>query len=919
MKMKITSVAISLLLLITAFLPVHTVYAEGGDVSETIVDNTVEVIDEETETAEDITVSDAETVIPVELSAEKDSNGGLIISSADEEFIKEIHDNVDNLKVRFISVSGETVLLDSRWFCVYSSMSNAGIFIFSDSFLKNGILKDTDYTVDFTGIDFSKDYEIEPVQVYLETGCVPHPDDIEISQDSYGNLIVSSTDTDYLQGLAIEEGYDLNNTHVILYLQAGEYVVNNYSGNIDIVFDEDNSQVVISKKALLRRGVSNGLLKLSLNVYGYTGTGIIETEVKNMFKDAPADVRVEMDQNDNFLIYSSDYDYLYNMESGLNIVFFDVKTNNMAGQLILDNVLRYGDAIRIPFKNFAKAGLDSGTYNVLLYVDGYSDNLLTNSAFVYKRPLDATLNMDSEGNFYIEGDKELLDLLLSMDEDNQAELLVTDDPETGHAGYGNREEDEAFYINDEKLYINEKTKLEILSNCLFEPGDQNIYYHFELPEDKRTLEKSILYNPENDPKGLVILNRADEEYLYFEFYGNLGREFMNSLFEKYEMFDGIFFNNCIYTNFYDFDNMSFYLGNIINNDANPLIEKINQSTVRISLDDLKRYGFVSGEYNFYMYLNRELAYFMHDIELNIGTDLDDFPQVDKVYIDDIVAPSVGETIPDSIKLTARDADGNQIDYIEGTWTVYSEEDKGYKWASGGVFEKDKKYAILASVRYQNNSDIEKTIFVYKGKEFETEEGKNYYIPFTSLTSLSTSYTNIPVSLGNNVCINYYLDGGINDPSNPVNIEGITKDIALKNPAKSGYTFAGWYSNPEFKGSKVTKISKNTVGSVSLYAKWTENTYKLVYNLSGGSLNKGDKLATVTYKTSDVVSPTDIVPVKAGYEFKGWAYPDGGFVESEFSYVPASNNVSLTLYAVWNPVEYSITLDKEGGTMADNQT
>ena len=45
---------------------------------------------------------------------------------------------------------------------------------------------------------------------------------------------------------------------------------------------------------------------------------------------------------------------------------------------------------------------------------------------------------------------------------------------------------------------------------------------------------------------------------------------------------------------------------------------------------------------------------------------------------------------------------------------------------------------------------------------------------------------------------YQLDGGING-LNP-NIHTIeTETFALSNPTKEGYTFDGWFNNPDFKG------------------------------------------------------------------------------------------------------------------------
>lgn len=41
--------------------------------------------------------------------------------------------------------------------------------------------------------------------------------------------------------------------------------------------------------------------------------------------------------------------------------------------------------------------------------------------------------------------------------------------------------------------------------------------------------------------------------------------------------------------------------------------------------------------------------------------------------------------------------------------------------------------------------------------------------------------------------------------------------------KTGYTFAGWYTNEDFSGEPVTEITTGTTGDITLYAKWTSTT------------------------------------------------------------------------------------------------
>ena len=59
----------------------------------------------------------------------------------------------------------------------------------------------------------------------------------------------------------------------------------------------------------------------------------------------------------------------------------------------------------------------------------------------------------------------------------------------------------------------------------------------------------------------------------------------------------------------------------------------------------------------------------------------------------------------------------------------------------------------------------------------------------------------------------YWKSGFANPTNP------TEEFILNAPYREGYTFAGWYTTPDFSGEKVTTINAETTGT--LYAKWVE--------------------------------------------------------------------------------------------------
>lgn len=48
------------------------------------------------------------------------------------------------------------------------------------------------------------------------------------------------------------------------------------------------------------------------------------------------------------------------------------------------------------------------------------------------------------------------------------------------------------------------------------------------------------------------------------------------------------------------------------------------------------------------------------------------------------------------------------------------------------------------------------------------------------------------------------------------------NVSLSPLTRSGYTFEGWYTDPEFSGSVITSLSFYTQPSITLYAKWSKN-------------------------------------------------------------------------------------------------
>ncbi len=170
-------------------------------------------------------------------------------------------------------------------------------------------------------------------------------------------------------------------------------------------------------------------------------------------------------------------------------------------------------------------------------------------------------------------------------------------------------------------------------------------------------------------------------------------------------------------------------------------------------------------------------------------------------------------------------------------------------------------------------------------------------------------------------IAYDLNGGTNDANNPASYtygEGVA---SFKDATKTGYNFTGWYSIHGSEETKVESISATQSGNVSLKAHYTPKTATLVLEDNGGTGGAADP-SGLTY---DSVMPTITVPTRDSYTFDGyyvgtvqyvgkdgsWNNVDGKIVNGKW----ASEDTSLTITAKWTPVDYKITYELNGGTLA----
>ena len=88
------------------------------------------------------------------------------------------------------------------------------------------------------------------------------------------------------------------------------------------------------------------------------------------------------------------------------------------------------------------------------------------------------------------------------------------------------------------------------------------------------------------------------------------------------------------------------------------------------------------------------------------------------------------------------------------------------------------------------------------------------------------------------------------------------------PTVTGYTFEGWYKEPECTNKWIFNTDVVTT-DITLYANWTINSHKVTWNPNGGnwSENTENKEETYNYGVA-ITSPAQ--PIRLGYTFAGWS-------------------------------------------------
>lgn len=194
------------------------------------------------------------------------------------------------------------------------------------------------------------------------------------------------------------------------------------------------------------------------------------------------------------------------------------------------------------------------------------------------------------------------------------------------------------------------------------------------------------------------------------------------------------------------------------------------------------------------------------------------------------------------------------------------------------------------------------------------EDEFYIQPITEISSSRTGDIRLYAKWSRTVySISYELSGAAAQNANP-EARNAGEEIVLSAPVPQdkSLAFAGWFTSPDFdEASRVTTITADMSGDITLYAKWEEAVYSINYdygniNLLMLPIENGNP---TQYRFGEKIELLDIEA--DGYIFNGWCTDKS--LKNKITAVTDDMYGDITLYADFTEKTYTINYildDKE---------
>jgi uncharacterized repeat protein (TIGR02543 family) len=228
-------------------------------------------------------------------------------------------------------------------------------------------------------------------------------------------------------------------------------------------------------------------------------------------------------------------------------------------------------------------------------------------------------------------------------------------------------------------------------------------------------------------------------------------------------------------------------------------------------------------------------------------------------------------------------------------------------ANGGGTPGVASKAVTYGASYGALATVSRTGYAFAGWYTAASGGAG--VSESTIVNITADQTLYARWTRNTYTVYYAPDPSTISPAQDTVTYGLSYTLALPN-ARTGYTFAGWYTGAGGTGTQLTSASGTSLApwaidsNPTVYAWWTGNLYTVTFNANGGegtpSLTSKQVIYGAAYGTLAAVSRT-------GYTFAGWYTAASGGTE-----VTESTTVGITaaqtLYAHWTAKVYTVTFN-----------
>lgn len=206
--------------------------------------------------------------------------------------------------------------------------------------------------------------------------------------------------------------------------------------------------------------------------------------------------------------------------------------------------------------------------------------------------------------------------------------------------------------------------------------------------------------------------------------------------------------------------------------------------------------------------------------------------------------------------------------------------------------------IVFNTEYGELPLVERAGYSFEGWYIDIK-GTGKPITATSIMQVTASHSLYAKWTANNYTLRFNGNyAGAPEARDIKNVVYNEKYGTLPTLSREGYTFDGWYMNPEGTGSNITGDTIETLlADHTLYAQWHANTYQVSFNLNYSGSGIAPASQKVVFGKTYEALPTI---TRTGFVFAGWySNEDGsGTPVTALSEVAKAGN--HTLFAQWTP-------------------